>query len=103
MECALRCFARLVRVLLGPDAIAEVKLECGESLCVLGVDIEMSCAGYKLRPSAKKTPEWISTLKSSLVRLWPGDASKLAGKLAWGGSHHFRRIVLVLFCYQVCL
>ena len=37
MEHAMQCFARLVRLLLGPEAIADRKLEYGKQLLVLGM------------------------------------------------------------------
>ena len=37
MQHALECVARLVRILLGPTAVAEEKLACGMRLDVLGV------------------------------------------------------------------
>lgn len=37
MEHALQCLARLIRVLLGPTAVADKKLACGKCLDILGV------------------------------------------------------------------
>ena len=56
-EHALKCFARLVRVLLGTSAVADEKCEVGESLVVLGVEVQMSQKGYSLRPAADKVWE----------------------------------------------
>ena len=39
MEHALSCLARLIRILLGPLAVADKKLECGHGLVVLGVRV----------------------------------------------------------------
>ena len=39
MQHALECIARLIRVLLGPTAVAEDKLACGMRLDVLGVRV----------------------------------------------------------------
>ena len=90
---ALDCLARLVRLLLGPTAIAEAKLEIGTSLCVLGVDLEMARSGFKFRPARRKVVQWVATLRAAVedAILLPGDASKLAGKLSWGCSHLFKR------------
>ena len=49
-----QCFARLVRVLLGDTAISDDKCECGPSLVVLGVRIELSAKGYTLKPAEEK-------------------------------------------------
>ena len=38
MEHAMYCFARMVRAVLGPTAIAAEKLVCGVDLTVLGVE-----------------------------------------------------------------
>ena len=54
MDHGLECFARLVALLLGRDAVAEDKLECGTSLVILGILIELSERGYKCRPSKEK-------------------------------------------------
>ena len=58
VEHGMRCFAELVRLLLGHAAIAANKLEHGLSLCILGVDIAMSAKGFCLRPSRDKV--WLS-------------------------------------------
>ena len=39
LEHAMQCFARLVRVVLGADAIENKKLDYGMSLVVLGAEI----------------------------------------------------------------
>ena len=92
MEHALQCLARLIRLLLGPTAVADKKLACGTRLDVLGVDIKMSKKGFKCRPKKNKVRRWIQHMKGALAegRLAPGAASKLAGRLSWGASHMFR-------------
>ena len=112
-EHSLECFARLVRLLLGPDAIAETKLEHGVSLVVLGVKIKLSKKGLKCRPAGSKTTGWLQTIDAALEsgKLCAGSASKLAGaancdhflcairlsyvyagQLSWGCSCTFRRL-----------
>lgn len=88
------CFARLVRVLLGPDAVEESKLGCGESLCILGVDLQMSPRGFTFTPAAEKSTRWMADISVALAegRLLPGAASKLAGRLSWGCSQLFHRL-----------
>jgi len=80
-EHSLECFARLVRLLLGPDAIAETKLEHGVSLVVLGIKIKLSKKGLKCRPAGSKTTKWLQTIDAALEsgKLCAGSASKLAG------------------------
>ena len=74
--------------------MANDKLECGADICVLGVDLELSAKGYKRRPAKAKIPKWRAAILQALAddRLAPGAASKLAGRLAWGGSHLFNRL-----------
>ena len=92
----MQCLARLVRVLLGSTAVAEGddKLKCGAELEVLGVHIAMSENGFVLKPAPDKIPKWSCVLQHVLhSRVFlPGAASKLAGKLSWGGSVLFRRL-----------
>eukprot|EP00973_Karenia_brevis_P046227 6409325-Karenia_brevis.AAC.1 len=94
MKHAAECFTRLVRALLGPGSIAQKKVEWGGSLVVLGVLINMSENGFCLRPAPGKVRRWIEFIRSILIKqhLSPGEASKLAGKLAWGGSQLFYKI-----------
>ena len=92
LQHAMLCFARLVRALLGRTAVADDKLDHGLALCVLGVDITLSGKGYAFRPAAGKVPKWKDLLVEARRSLKPGDASKLAGKLAWGGNLLFRRL-----------
>ena len=94
LESALDALARLVRVLLGSDAVAASKLECVPGLSVLGVDITMCREGFQLRPSPGKVASWIDVLEtaSETRLLHRGPATKLAGKLSWGCSQLFKRI-----------
>ena len=110
---ALKCFARLVRVLLGTSAVADEKCEVGESLVVLGVEVQMSQKGYSFRPAADKVGgvvwgfglrflcmapvqvvKWLRLIDDALEqqKLLPGMAMKLAGKLYWGTSCAFKRL-----------
>ncbi len=94
MQHALHCFARVVRVLLGPSAVANGKLECGISLCILGVELRLAKKGFQCRPAIHKIKKWLKVIERALQddRLLPGDASKLAGRLAWGCSRLFRKL-----------
>ena len=89
----MSCFARLVRVFLGADAIAETKLEYGPGLCLLGVDLVLSARGFKCRPSAEKLARWFPIIEEVIAarKLLPGCASKLAGRLSWACSRMFHR------------
>ena len=117
MYHAMRCVARLVRMLLGASAIAEKKLACGRKLDILGVlvfsgwahamdascaaqvEVKLSTKGYKCRPTEGKVRRWCECIEHALAsdRLRPGEASKLAGRLSWGTSTMFR---WVLSCHK---
>ena len=94
LKVGLDCLARLIRLILGPDAVAPHKLECGEALEILGIDVSPTRHGFTFRPAADKVPKWLQCIETAISdqTLSPGDASKLAGRLAWGGSRLFHRI-----------
>ena len=89
----MQCFVRLLRLLLGPDAVSDDKTEWGLTLCILGVDISMSERGFQFRPSREKCLRWRACIETALAesRLLPGAASKLAGRLSWACSQLFHR------------
>ena len=93
MEHALGCCVRLVKVLLGGEAIADNKVGCGNCLGILGVDVCASHNGFSFRPSRGKVVKWQSELARALATktLVPGQAAKLAGKLSWGCTHMFNK------------
>ena len=66
MELAMHTFARLVRLLLGPTAIAQSKLECAAELIVLGVELKMRPSGCICRPSASKMTKCIAVIEEAL-------------------------------------
>ena len=84
---------RIIRTLLGNDAIADSKVEWGTALTILGVEINMNADGFAYKPSRDKVIRWLATLRSAVEqkKLHRGDAMKLAGKLAWGVSKLFRK------------
>ena len=75
------CACRLVRAILGSDAIADRKLEHGNPLTVLGVSTEVTAAGVTFIPDAAKVAKWTADMEAALAenRLCAGEASKLAG------------------------
>jgi len=93
MEHASRCITRFVRLLLGPDAIADKKVEWGHSLIILGILIQPTIDGIRCRPSTEKIEKWLLMMRNALANdsMPPGDASKLAGKLNWGTAAMFKR------------
>ena len=94
MELAAKTFVRLVRVLLGQDAVADTKVAWGRELTVLGVHMQLSDKGIRTCPEPSKVSKWIQCIEEVLAqgKLMPGLASKLSGKLAWGGSQLFARL-----------
>ena len=47
LKHSMMCHARLVRALFGEAAIADRKLECGQGMAVLGVQMEAMWTGYR--------------------------------------------------------
>jgi hypothetical protein len=72
---------RIVRALLGDDALSEKKLEHGCPLQVLGLIVVTQPMGITFKPSPDKVQKWLSKIRLALKdgNLSPGDASKLAG------------------------
>lgn len=94
MEHAKLCLARLVRLILGPSAIAEKKLEHGTKLVILGIEVDVSDQGFRRTPAPEKVEKWLSEIENALSskKLAAGAASKLSGKLSWGCTHMFDKI-----------
>ena len=94
VEVAMQSFAKLVEILLGPGAVAPTKVEHGSTLCILGVDVRPRARGFSVAPSRDKIKEWLATINGFLRpggKMMPGDAEKMAGRLAWGSSYAFRQ------------
>ena len=72
---------RLVRCLLGEDAIAKKKLLHGNPLPILGISVEANLAGMTFMPEAEKIAKWRAQIARALDEKWlsGGEASKLAG------------------------
>ena len=90
----MQCFARFTRILLGPDAIEERKLEQGKELVVLGTQIQLSWQGHICKPAEKTILKCLNTIELALERgvMLSGDAQKLAGRLSWSTQRLFRRL-----------
>ena len=93
-EHAKNCFARLCRVLLGPDAIEPKKLEHGVHLIVLGAELLISMAHCICKPAPKTIKKCMACIDDALElgTLKAGDAQKLAGRLNWSAQHLFNRL-----------
>ena len=85
---------RLVRVCMGPTAIAERKLDFGKQLIVLGVGIDIKPSGFSCWPSDDKVTKWTRRIDLALTsgKLSPGEASKLSGALMWATQAIFKRL-----------
>ena len=91
IETAKHVFARLVRACLGETAISQRKLEHGNPLTVLGIDIAIAEEGVTLCPSRDKSTKWAAGMQKALrlQSMSAGEASKLAGKLQWASQRAF--------------
>ena len=94
MEHGMHCMARLVRALLGPDAVSASKLGFGMQLRVLGVDMTPSQWGVRCQPAPEKVAKCLYVIELALQenKLLPGSAMKLAGRLSWASLFMFRRL-----------
>ena len=65
MEHAMKCMQRLIRAILGDDAVSDdpSKVACGKGLCILGVDITARSDGILARPTPQK--DCLDVLKGS--------------------------------------
>jgi hypothetical protein len=91
---AMQCFARLVRAVMGVTAIADRKLETGNPLTVLGLDIVLSAGAASVTPSEDKVVKWCGVLRKTLETktLVSGEASKCAGRLNFAATNAFKRL-----------
>ena len=105
IQIAKECFARLVRACLGESSISDRKLEHGNPLTVLGIDMRLDVHGVAFWPSADKVQKWIQLMQLALDRgtLTGGEASKLAGKLQWACSTAFRGIGRAMIRFRIHL
>ena len=88
------CFARLVRALLGPSAVADRKLQHGNGIVVLGLEVHMDALVFRCWPDKAKVDKWLRRIEGALKtnKLQPGHASKLSGGLSWTVSNMYRRV-----------
>ena len=95
-ECAqhaMECFARMVRAVLGPGAVAPDKLAHGVPLEVLGLQVRMVSKGVELALPDKKRTKWTKQLAAAKEEgvMPPGDASKLVERLGFAVCNSFMR------------
>ena len=93
VEHAKECFARVVKALLGQDAIEESKLQCGNPLTILGIDAVVKANEVIMWPTETKLTQWKRELQVCIdtERMSSGAASKLAGKLSFATQSCFKK------------
>lgn len=96
-ECVdhgLDCFARVVRCILGVSALSFHKMGVNITMEFLGICVSPSLNGISFWPSRVKVLRWSEDIKEALRSntLSAGDASKLAGRLAFANQVIFKRI-----------
>ena len=74
-------FRELVCMIVGEGAVAAAKCEFGKRMCILGIDVTTTEAGYSFQPSAGKAKSWTEFIAGVLKRkrLMPHEADKLSG------------------------
>ena len=94
IEVATDVFARLVRACMGDSALQAEKLEHGNPLVILGVEVSFTLKEACFWPAPDKVAKWIKLINAALEtgNLEMGTASKLAGKLQWSTQSIFRKI-----------
>lgn len=94
LEHAVGCVVRVIRLLLGCEAVANHKVGFGPNLVILGVELRLHTWGFSCRPAAKKILAMLKVIKEAVAtwQLASGCASKLAGRLQWSCQHLFHRV-----------
>ena len=87
------CFARVVRALMGPDTIETKKLEHGNPITILGIDIKIGPDDVTMWPTERKVQQWTAELEQccSSGKMSSGLASKFAGRLNFATQSCFKK------------
>ena len=90
---AMRQFAELIRIILGPCAVADGKLQFGNPLGVLGLSVSIDEKGLVCWPLPDKRARWRAEIAAAIQAgtLERGRASKLAGRFCRAASNTFGR------------
>ena len=93
-EHALRCFARVVRAMLGHGALLDNKRDHGTSLEILGIMVGVTQQEARPELTDKKRAAWTGMLQVAKKRgiMMLGEASKFAGRLNFAARKCFRRL-----------
>ena len=91
---ALQCMERLVKAVLGDDAVAPGKVECGQQLEILGIVVAPTAEGFTCSLSAAKAKKSLDAIADALESgsMYSGCAQKLAGRLSWASQFVFKRL-----------
>ena len=93
-EHTKNCFARCVRAMLGQDAIENKKLQHGNKLTILGIDVLSNSKEIVMWPTQQKVQQWTNELQKheQSRRMTPGAASKMAGRPNFATQHCFKKM-----------
>ena len=85
---------RLVRACMGSSAISDRKLDHGNPMVCLGVEINLKESGVVYWPSEDKVKKWTRRIQVALDSgvMTSGEASKLSGALQWATQLIFRKL-----------
>ena len=93
IEHAKNCAARILRAVLGADAVAVEKLQHGNPLTALGLSITFSPGYAKIVVSRDKATKWACHLDKCLNkgRMSSGEVSKFSGRFNFATQNAFVR------------
>jgi hypothetical protein len=91
---SLECFARVVRALMGKDALQSRKMDFGSHLVVLGVSTDIRADAIFLFPSKDKVAKWCAQLEQvrRKKQLFLSEAAKIAGRLSFASQYCFAKL-----------
>jgi len=94
MEHGLRTFVRLVRALLGSNAVADRKTDLGQTLVILGILVRSNRDGVEFHVCPEKAAKWAAQISGAVESLHcdSGTAQKLAGRLNFATQHLFHKL-----------
>ena len=80
--------------MLREDAVAKRKLEHGNPVAILGIRVEANLAGVFFTLDEAKVDRWKQDMAEVMRtrRMFPGEASKLAGRLSFAAQFIFKRL-----------
>ena len=94
VEHAMACFARLVRAVLGDDAISSDKIAYGNPLPILGLCIGIQGAQLEVKLTDEKASKWVLLIENLLVAncMSKREADRLAGRLSFASQNLFYKL-----------